>query len=80
MTVSAGNDVYYDPYDVELNTDPYPMFRRIRDAALHDFETFSSARGAVHDRFPEWEVDLTTAELSPTSTVRGWESMPAVIP
>jgi cytochrome P450 len=28
-------------------------------------------------RFPEWEVDLSKATLSPTSTVRGWESMPA---
>lgn len=31
-------------------------------------------------RFPEWEIDLTKAQLSPTSTVRGWESMPAVVP
>jgi cytochrome P450 len=31
-------------------------------------------------RFPEWEVDLTNAKLSPTSTVRGWESMPALVP
>ncbi len=31
-------------------------------------------------RFPEWEVDLTKARLSPTSTVRGWESMPALTP
>jgi cytochrome P450 len=30
-------------------------------------------------RFPEWDVDLTDAKLSPTSTVRGWESMPAVL-
>lgn len=30
-------------------------------------------------RFPEWEVDLTNAKLSPTSTVRGWESMPALV-
>jgi cytochrome P450 len=29
-------------------------------------------------RFPDWEVDLTEAKLSPTSTVRGWESMPAL--
>jgi cytochrome P450 len=29
-------------------------------------------------RFPEWDVDLTDAKLSPTSTVRGWETMPAV--
>ena len=28
-------------------------------------------------RFPEWDVDLTQAKLSPTSTVRGWETMPA---
>jgi cytochrome P450 len=30
-------------------------------------------------RFPEWQVDLENAHLSPTSTVRGWETMPAVI-
>ena len=30
-------------------------------------------------RFPEWEVDMTNAKLSPTSTVRGWESMPALV-
>ena len=31
-------------------------------------------------RFPEWEIDLSSAKLSPTSTVRGWESMPALVP
>jgi cytochrome P450 len=30
-------------------------------------------------RFPEWQVDLGRAALSPTSTVRGWDTMPAVI-
>jgi cytochrome P450 len=30
-------------------------------------------------RFPEWEVDLSCAALSPTSTVRGWEAMPVVL-
>jgi cytochrome P450 len=33
----------------------------------------------ILDRFPQWNIDLTNAELSPTSTVRGWESMPAVL-
>ena len=32
------------------------------------------------NRFPEWDVDLNNAHLSPTSTVRGWESMPAFTP
>jgi len=69
VTVSATSDVYYDPYNVELNADPYGMFRRLReeapvyynkqhdfyalsrfadvDRALVDYETFSSARGAI---------------------------------
>ena len=30
----------------------------------------------VLKRFPEWEVDWDHAKLSPTSTVRGWETLP----
>jgi len=30
-------------------------------------------------RFPEWDIDLSECKLSPTSTVRGWETMPAVL-
>ncbi len=32
----------------------------------------------VLQRFPEWEVDRDNARLSPTSTVRGWETLPVV--
>jgi cytochrome P450 len=179
--VTAPDGVYYDPYDVEINADPYQAFRAIReeaplyynhqhdfyalsrfadvDRALVDHETFSSARGAIIElikadidippgviifeegsammmligaanrdhrqfppdghvfdihrqvrqhlsfsvgthyclgsalarlegrialeeilkRFPEWQVDLNRAALSPTSTVRGWDTMPAII-
>jgi cytochrome P450 len=31
-------------------------------------------------RFPEWDVDWSGAKLSPTSTVRGWETLPVVTP
>jgi len=31
-------------------------------------------------RFPAWDVDMANASLSPTSTVRGWDSMPAILP
>jgi len=34
----------------------------------------------VLNRFPEWDVDLSKAKLSPTSTVRGWETLPATVP
>lgn len=30
-------------------------------------------------RIPEWEIDLQNARLSPTSTVRGWETLPALV-
>jgi cytochrome P450 len=30
----------------------------------------------VLSRFPEWEVDEDNVKRAPTSTVRGWESLP----
>ena len=27
------NDLYYDPYNVEIDADPYPTYRRLRDEA-----------------------------------------------
>lgn len=57
MTISAENsdlqgastadELYYDPYSVELNMDPYPVFARIREEAplyyneKHDFYALS---------------------------------------
>ena len=34
----------------------------------------------VLKRFPDWEVDYDNARIAPTSTMRGWDSMPVVIP
>ena len=28
---ATGSDVYYDPYDFEIDTDPYPVWKRLRD-------------------------------------------------
>ena len=47
MTVQSANDVYYDPYDVDIDADPYPVFRRMREEAPlyynepHDFYALS---------------------------------------
>ena len=47
MTTEATNHVYYDPWDADLNADPYPMFKRLRDDAPlyynepHDFYALS---------------------------------------
>ena len=32
------------------------------------------------NRFPEWDVDYDGMTLFPTSTVRGWASMPVLLP
>jgi cytochrome P450 len=31
--VTEPSDVYYDPYKIEINADPYPTFRRLREEA-----------------------------------------------
>ncbi|MET0699064.1 MAG: cytochrome P450 [Mycobacterium sp.] len=47
MTISAANDVYFDPYNVEINANPYPVFARLREEAPlyynaeHDFYALS---------------------------------------
>jgi cytochrome P450 len=47
MTVTSTSDVYYDPYDVDIDADPYPVFRRLREEAplyrneAHDFWALS---------------------------------------
>lgn len=32
------------------------------------------------NRWPEWEIEYETAELAPTSTVRGWERLRVLLP
>jgi cytochrome P450 len=32
------------------------------------------------NRWPEWDIDYETAQLAPTSTVRGWERLRMVLP
>ena len=47
MTVSTASDLNYDPYNVDLNMNPYPLFARIREEAplyyneQHDFYALS---------------------------------------
>jgi cytochrome P450 len=38
------------------------------------------ALNEVLNWFPEWDVDWDNARLAPTSTVRGWETLPVVVP
>ena len=31
MTLTSNSGLYYDPYDFEIDTDPYPIWRRLRE-------------------------------------------------
>src|SRR5580700_291382 len=47
MTVSSDADLYYDPFNTEIDKDPYPLWRRLREEAplyyneKHDFFALS---------------------------------------
>lgn len=67
MTTSATDELYYDPWNADLNVDPYPMFKRIRDEAplyynqVHDFYALS--------RFDD--VNRTLVDHQSFSSARG---------
>ena len=67
MTISATNELYYDPWRADLNADPYPMFKRFRDEAPlyynadHDFYALS--------RFDD--VNRTLVDHQSFSSARG---------
>jgi cytochrome P450 len=33
MTATSSRDLYYDPFDIEIDKDPHPLWRRMRDEA-----------------------------------------------
>ena len=106
MTTTAEREVVYNPSDIDIAADPYPVFRRRREEApvyrfvirreVGQHPTFgygthrcpgaalARRKGRVLDevrqRLPERDVDTDIARLAPTSTVRGWETLPVVSP
>ncbi|MDF2583672.1 MAG: hypothetical protein K0R33_2315 [Mycobacterium sp.] len=42
QSTAAAPDLYYDPYSVELNMDPYAVFARIRDRCITTNNTTST--------------------------------------
>ena len=67
MSAPTEADLYYDPYNIDLNMNPFPVFARIREEAplyyneQHDFYALSRYddvnRGVVdHERDPTMRV------------------------
>ncbi len=72
-----------DRFDIEREIDHHLSFgygiHFCLGAALARLEG-RIALDEVLQRFPEWEVDWDRAERAHTSTVRGWEKLPVVVP
>ena len=64
MTLINQSDVYYDPYDAEIDADPYPVWKRLRDEAplywneTHEFYALSRFDD-VEKGLIEWQTYLS---------------------
>ena len=73
-------DLYYDPYDFEIDTDPYPVWRRLQDEAplyyneKYDFYALSRFSD-VEEALKDWER-LSSARGSVLELIRNGVEMP----
>lgn len=71
-----------DRFDIHRQGPPHITFGRGIHACLGSALARVEGRVALDEllkRFPDWTVDLDNAKLSSTSTVRGWDTLPAFI-
>jgi cytochrome P450 len=72
-----------DRFDIHRNIDKHLTFgygiHFCLGAALARLQG-RIALDEVLNRFPEWEIELDKAHIAPTSTVRGYDTLPALVP
>ena len=64
-TTTTASDVYYDPYDIDINADPYPIYGRLRDEEPiyhnENFDFWMLTRHAdVEKALTNWQVFTST--------------------
>ncbi len=65
MSTTTASDLYYDPYDVDINADPYPIYARLRDEApiYHNekYDFWMLTRHAdIEEALTNWQVFSST--------------------
>ena len=61
MTVTTPGDLYYDPYDFEIDTDPYPVWKRMRhEAPIYYNEKYDFYAVSRFDDVERCSVDWKT--------------------
>jgi cytochrome P450 len=86
LVASANRDERRYPdaarFDIHRQGPPHITFGRGIHSCLGAALARVEGRVALQEllkRFPEWTVDMENAKLQSTSTVRGWESLPAFV-
>jgi cytochrome P450 len=64
VTLTSDSDVYYDPYDFDIDADPYPVWKRLRDEAPlywnEKYEFFALSRwDDVDAAMLDWQTYLS---------------------
>jgi cytochrome P450 len=70
-------------FDINREREPHLTFGHGFHACVGNALARVEGRVALDEllnRFPEWDVDMENAHMSSTSTVRGWETLPAYTP
>jgi cytochrome P450 len=61
MTETSAIELYYDPFDVEIDSDPYPVWKRMREEAplyyneKYNFYALSRYEDVARE-LPNWET------------------------
>jgi cytochrome P450 len=90
VTAATTNSVYYDPYDVDINADPYPVFRRLRqEAPIYHNERYQfwalSRYADVEKAFVNWQtfssargdiLEVVQSDMELPSGTLLWEDPP----
>ncbi len=86
MTASANRDhrryADGDVFNIRRQGPPHVTFGRGIHACLGSSLARVEGRVALEEvlkRFPNWTVDMDNAVLSSTTTVRGWDTLPALV-
>jgi len=84
MTMTSDRDIYYDPFDIEIDKDPHPLWKRMRDdAPLYHNEKFDFYALSRYDDVEKALVDWDTYRSGKGSTLEtimaGFEIPPGLI-
>jgi cytochrome P450 len=84
VTGASVTDLYYDPFDFDIDDDPYPVWKRLREEAplyyneKHDFYALSRYEDVARE-LPNWQVYRSGRGTTMDVITSGLEVPPGVI-